>query len=704
MLFSIGVDIGGTFTDAVAINELGGVFVGKSDTTPRDFSEGVVNALTEVAGQIGTSLRELLEQTVFFGHGTTVGSNSLITKRGAKVGLIITKGFEDTPFIQRAVGRLAGLSEIQVKNQVALRQPEFLIPKKFVMGVAERIDCFGEVIVPLDKVEAKEVAKKLIAEGVEAIAICLLWSFANNTHEQTIKDLVKEIDPDIMVTASSDLIPKIRENARVNSTVINCFTGKMVNKYLAELKKRLISIGLSARVNVMQVFGGLADIDRVQPIYTINSGPAGGVIGAQYLAKKMNLQNLITADVGGTSFDVSAIYNGEVHMAKEYFGATGVLDRFEVLIPRVDIKCIGAGGGSIARFDPVSQTIKLGPDSAGSDPGPIFYDIGGSEPTLADAWLVLGFLNPEYFLGGRKKINTTKTASLIKSKLAQPMKMSEYEAASAVVELANNSMADTIREYLVEKGYDPKDFSILAFGGAGLLHATSYGRLLGVKRIILAQNASVFSALGIALSDIIHTYSRSVIMGEPFKKNILLEAMEDIEQKLRNDLKSYENFISSETYNFSVDMKYTGQIHELSMPVRKEEIVHDDVNQVLRAQFSRRYEEVYGRGAGYERGGAEIVAVNGTGIGVVTRPTFLEKNAGVDSFALSAKTYRSVYLDNQLEKVPIYDSALLGPGALITGPAIIEYSNTTGLVLRGQTAKVDELLNIHVFEGENTNE
>jgi len=256
----------------------------------------------------------------------------------------------------------------------------------------------------------------------------------------------------------------------------------------------------------------------------------------------------------------------------------------------------------------------------------------------------------------------------------------------------------------VEKGHDPKDFSILAFGGAGLLHATSYGRLLGAKRIILAQNASVFSALGIALSDVIHTYSRSVIMAEPFKKNVLLEAIEDIEQKLRNDLKSYENFISSETYHFSVDMKYIGQIHELSMPISKEDIVQHDVTQNLRTQFSRRYEEVYGRGAGYEKGGAEIIAVNGTAVGVVNRPTFVANDAGADNFVLTAKTHRSVYLDNQLQKLAIYDSTLLRPGAVIAGPAIIEYPNTTGLLLRGQTARVDALLNVHVFEGEHANQ
>ena len=700
MVYSVGVDIGGTFTDAVAISESGAVFVGKADTTPRDLPEGVVKALTEVAKQIGLSLGELLKQTVFFGHGTTVGTNALLTRRGAKVGLIITKGFEDTPFIQRAVGRLAGLSEIQIKNQVQLRQPEFLIPKKLVRGVTERIDCFGQVVVALDRDEARQVVRELLAEEVEAIAICLLWSFANPSHEEAIKALIHEMNPDLMVTASSHLIPKIRENARVNSTVINCYVGGSVFKYLEKLNTRLRSLGLSPRVNVMQGFGGLADVDRVQPIFTINSGPVGGVVGAKYLAKQMKIRNLITTDVGGTSFDVSVISDGQEQMAKEYFGATGVLDRFEVLIPRLDIKSISAGGGSIARYDRVSQTIKLGPDSAGSDPGPVFYDTGGSEPTLADAWLVLGLLNPENFLGGRKKVNKAKATAAVETKLAGPMGMSLYEAAAAVVELANNAMADTMRECVVEKGYDPKDFSILAFGGAGWLHAASYGRLLGARRIILAQNGSVFSALGTALSDVVHTYGRSVLMSEPFKNHLLLKEVEEVKQKLGNDLTSYGTLIKSADYRLSVDMKYGVQIHELSIPIGEEEIPKDDINQILKTRFSRRYEEVYGKGSGYEKGGVEIVAVHGTAVGQVAKPSFLASHGAVDAFPLSSKTYREVFLEGEVQRLPIIDGGLLRPGARMDGPAIIEYPNTTGLVLKGQTAKVDELLNIHVLEEE----
>jgi N-methylhydantoinase A len=702
MPYSIGVDIGGTFTDAIVINEAGKVYEGKTDTTPRKLTDGVVNALNEVSTQIGISLRTLLQQTTFFGHGTTVGSNALITRRGAKVGLIVTKGFEDTPFIQRSVGRIAGLTEREIKNQVRLRQPEFLIPKGLVKGVTERIDCFGQEVVPLDRIEAEETVEELVEKGVEAVAICLLWSFTNNTHEQSIKTYIEQNHPQLMVTASSDLIPKIRENARTNSTVINCYIGSSVNRYLEELKSRLVSLGLSARINVMQTFGGLVDINKVHPVLTVDSGPVGGVIGAKYLAKMMDLKNLITADVGGTSFDVSVIYDGELQMAKEYFGATGVLHRFEVLIPRVDIKCIGAGGGSIARFDPVSHTIKLGPDSAGADPGPIFYDSGGTEPTLADAWLVMGILNPENFLGGRKAINKSKAIKTIETKLARPMGMSLHDAAAAVMELANNAMADTIRERVVEKGYDPNEFSILAFGGAGWLHATSFGRLLGIKRIILARNASLFSALGIALSDVVHTYWTSILMSEPFKRDLLQRMVGDIREQLRAELEPYGDFIRNKSYNISVDMKYRDQIHEISIPIHEDDMAHDDSLQKLKARFSQRYEDVYGRGSGYEKGGTEIVGINGTVIGEVFKPSFFEKDADAESFLLRPKNYRNVYLEGKVQKLPIYESTMLKPGAQLFGPAIIEYPTTTGLVLHGQTARVDKLSNIYVFEGEKT--
>jgi N-methylhydantoinase A len=262
MTFALGVDIGGTFTDAVAIRDTGEIFIGKSDTTSHDFSNGVLDALSDLVSNARVSLPDLLRQTMFFGHGTTVGTNALITKRGAKVGVIVTKGFEDTPFIQRAVGRLAGLSETQIKNQVALRQPRFLVPRKLVMGVTERIDCFGEIVVPLDKNEAARIVEELVAARVEAIAICLLGSFANPLHEQEVKQIVCAAAPGLMVTTSSELIPKIRENARLNSTVIDCYVGKRVEHYLQRLAERLTGFGVSTRVNVMQMFGGLTDIDN----------------------------------------------------------------------------------------------------------------------------------------------------------------------------------------------------------------------------------------------------------------------------------------------------------------------------------------------------------------------------------------------------------------------------------------------------------
>ncbi|MAF50322.1 MAG: hypothetical protein CMM10_18865 [Rhodospirillaceae bacterium] len=704
MVFALGVDIGGTFTDAVAISGEGAVFTGKSDTTPDDPSDGVIDALGNLAGHVDMSLPDLLGQTIFFGHGTTVGTNSLINKRGAKVGLVVTKGFEDTPFIQRSVGRIAGLSEIQIKNQVVLRQPEFLLPKSAVRGVAERIDCFGQVVVPLDRDEARRAAESLIGAGAEAIAVCFLWSFANDQHEHEVKEIISAIDPGVMVSISSELIPKMRENARLNSTVINCFVGKRVVHYLARLEQRLADLGLATPVNVMQVFGGLTDMNNSQPICTIDSGPVGGVIAAKFLAEEMNLPNLVTTDVGGTSFDVSVIHGGQEQMAKEYFGATGVMDRYEVSIPRVDIKCIGAGGGTIARYNPISRTIKLGPDSAGADPGPVFYDAGGTEPTLADAWVTLGLINPDNFLGGRRQVYSAKSVAAIETKLARPAEMSTQEAASAVVELANNTMADAIREQLAERGYDPLDFSILAFGGAGWLHATSYGRIMGIERIILARNASVFSALGIALADIVHKHAQSAVIIEPIGRDALMEPIDTIRRKLEGEMHSYGDFIGDVSFSFGVDMRYRGQIHELTIALSDDDFDSPDINETLKHRFSKRYEEVYGKGSAYERGGVEIIAVIGQSLGQTVKPSMRSsfEPAPESGREMSPTAYREVFLDHEFHQVGIIESSLTSPGARIIGPAIIEDPVTTGLVLPGQTAVVDNLLNIHVFEGGRT--
>jgi len=699
-MYVIGIDVGGTFTDAVAIESEGGfskrIFRGKAATTPQNLTQGFFNSLEDLANQIGITCSELLSQTLFIGHGTTVGTNALITRRGAKVGLVTTKGFEDTTHIQRAVGKIAGLSESERKHRTMIRQPKPLVSKRLIRGVVERIDCFGKVIVPIDEKNIRAVVRELLDLKVEAIAVCLLWSFLNRSHEQKIKDIILEMAPDLTVTLSSELIPKIRENARSNTVIINAYIDRICKEYFESVTKELKNRKFQHHMASMQAFGGVTDCNRVDSISTIDSGPVGGVMGAKFLGNLMGLQNIITTDMGGTSFDVSAIYEGNEIIAREYFGAPGVLARFETLVPRVDIRSLGAGGGTIARVDQSLKTLRVGPMSAGAIPGPVFYDRGNQEPTVSDIDLFLGYLNPEYFLGGRIRVNKEMSRAAIHQKLAMPMGISDVEAALGVFDIVNNMMSDAIRGYMVEKGFDPKDFIAFAFGGAGPVHASSYGELTGVSKTVILNMAPTFSAFGIAVSDILHKKSISLVMPEPFDAKKINSTLLALEEKALEDMR--EEGVSTERSEVvhSIDVKYGGQIHEITVSIPRKQWKQEEVSQEIKRIFMDKYEMIYGKGAAYTKGGVEIVALNVDVIGRLPKVSFQLDEPQGGNGAKAIKTYREAYFKeaNGFVMTPIYDMQLIGHGHEIQGPAIIESPQTTVVILPHQKGSVDGYKNI----------
>ena len=400
---------------------------------------------------------------------------------------------------------------------IGLRQPVPLVERQCIAGVIERVDMNGKVLIALLPEEAERAVRALLSQKVDAIAVCLLWSFLNPAHELLLAETVRSLAPDVPVSLSTHLAPKMRENARCNTVVIDAFVGGVVKGYLGELQKRLAEQGLRQSVASMQCFGGVTEAQYASPVNTIGSGPVGGVMGSKYLAQLLGESNVITTDVGGTTFDVSVIWRGEEIIAREFFGAAGVMSRFEVLTPRVDIQSIGAGGGTIAWFDSASRSIKFGPESAGSKPGPVFYGSGGARVTMADAWLTLGYLDPDCFLGGRLKVHVDAAKAAIEVQLGRPLGMSVTEAALAVVELANHHMSDAIKVYLGARGFDVSDFVLFAFGGGGPMHAAAYGEISGVKRTVLVANAEVFSALGVALADTKHKQQVTLLAREPFE-------------------------------------------------------------------------------------------------------------------------------------------------------------------------------------------
>jgi N-methylhydantoinase A len=410
----------------------------------------------------------------------------------------------------------------------------------------------------------------------------------------------------------------------------------------------------------------------------------------------MGIPDIITTDMGGTSFDVSAIYQGNEMIAREYFGAPGVLARFETLIPRVDIRSLGAGGGTIAWVDQSTKTLRVGPMSAGAIPGPVFYDRGGQEPTVSDIDLFLGYLNPEYFFGGRIRVNKEISRVAIHEKLAKPMGISDVEASLGVFDIVNNMMSDAIRGFMVEKGFDPKEFVIFAFGGAGPVHASSYGELTGGNKTIILNMAPTFSALGIAVSDILHKKSISLVMPEPFNANKINTTLLALEERALEEMKEEGlSTVGVEVFH-SIDVKYGGQIHELTVPIPLKQWTQEEVSQEIKRIFMEKYEMIYGKGAAYTKGGVEIVALNVDIIGRLPKVSFQIEEPAAGDGTEAIKTYREAYFKDAKGFVttPIYDMRLIRQDHRIQGPAIIESPQTTVVILPNQKGIVDSYKNI----------
>lgn len=695
-MFRIGVDVGGTFTDAVAIDDSGAVFIGKAPTTIERVADGVMASLADLATKVSSSygISDLLGSTCFLGHGTTVGTNALITRSGARVGLLVTAGFEDTPYIQRAIGRLAGLSDEEIRHQLRLHQPRPLVRRRCIAGVVERVDSTGEALIPLTEAEAERAVRVLLEQGVEAIAVCLLWSFLNPSHEQWLARAARRLAPAVPVSLSSELAPKIRENARCNTVLIDAFVRGRVRDYLADLHARLRADGFGHSVATVQCFGGVSDSEVASAISTIHSGPVGGVMASKHLAKVLGEPNVITTDVGGTSFDVSVISGGRELIAREYFGSAGVFSRFEVLLPRIDIQSTGAGGGTIARFDATSGTIKLGPESAGADPGPVFYGRGGHAPTVADAWLVLGYLDPEGFLGGRMRVDREAAFEAIERVLAKPLGLSVADAALAIVDLANNHMADAIKVYMTARGLDPREFVLFAYGGGGPLHAAAYGRLSGARRTYLLNNASVISAFGISLADVKHKHEMSLFQREPFDVPALVRAASQLEDRQRTQFAREGLQAGDVRTRYFLDLRYRGQIHELTVEIPDKPWLATARTADICARFQDAYAAVYGKAAASALSNAEIVAVGVEGTAEAVKPVLRSPRTSSAQPALRGTRPAYFHADSGYVDTPVYAHRALAPGQALTGPVFVQDDYLTMLVLPGQTATVDAFRNV----------
>ncbi len=696
MGYLVGIDIGGTFTDCAIVDGAGRLLTTKVPSTPPDFARGMMDALGAGAAQLGLSMERFCRDIAFLSHGTTVGTNTIIQKRGAKVGLVTTRGHEDAIHIMRGSRGYAGRDIRKVVHFPETSKPAPIVPKRLIRGVSERVDCFGEIIVSLNEKEAESAIRELLAEGVQAIAICFLWSFRNPLHEQKVKELVTRIDPSVFVTCSVDIAPKWGEYERVTATALNAYLGPVMGNYLQTINSSLVNLGYRHGLQITQCGGGTVPVARAgeAPLLTLDSGPVSGVTASMFLGKAMGEKNVITTDMGGTSFDVSIIHEG-----KPAYSFISNTDQYEYFLPKVDLQAIGAGGGSLARANPERRTLTVGPDSAGAFPGPVCYGRGGTVPTVTDAQLVLGYLDPENFAGGRMTLDRDSSYKAI-SLLGKQIGMTPIETAAGICRIVELNMADIIRKVTVEKGFDPRDFVLFAFGGAGPAHAGIFARELGVRKVIVPQRkaASTWCAFGAAAADVLHIFEHTEIMQTPMDASRINNIFSSLERKAKKTMAEEGIAESRQRFEFSLDVRHKGQINEVEVLLPATRLAPRYEND-LRKRFVGRYEQLYGRGSALAGAILEIVVCRLRARALTPQPRLVVSKKVSKAIPKQAvRKQREIYWPDlkRRRRTVVYDGERLVSGNSVAGPAIVETSDTTVVVPPGAKLRLDRLGNFEL--------
>ncbi len=681
----IGVDVGGTFTDAVAINDKGEVFFAKLPSTPEDQSIGVVNGICRLLQDLHLSP----DCVASVAHGTTVATNTLLERNGAVTALITTEGFRDVLHIGRQ-------SRDQLYDLHA-RRAEPLIPRYLRREARERTLHTGAILVQLDKDGLRQTVKELVDEGVESIAVCFLHSYANSTNEKEAREVIRQVAPNLPVSISSDILPEFREFERMNTTVMNAYVQPRMQNYISRLLQHIRGAGVEAPLTIMQSSGGMMTdaVASRRSVNTLLSGPAGGVLAAEYLAKITDYKNLITGDLGGTSFDVSVVTNGSVGITGE-----GMISGFAVKFPHMDITTIGAGGGSIAWLD-AGGALRVGPRSAGAVPGPVCYCKGGTEPTVTDAHVVLGRVGTE-LLSGEMKLDVTRARQAIQDKLAGRLGMSVEEVAEGILKVANANMVRAIRVMTVERGIDPRKYAILPFGGAGAMHAVELARALEMDRVIVPVAPGNFSAFGLLAAPLRYDHVCTYHVRE---EQADLDAMERnfavLEQRAREEMQRDDVAESEVAFERSADIRYLGQAYEL--PVR---LPNKPMDKALWDDMIARFHEAHEHLYGFRNEGSPIELVNLRLVVIgIARHENLYARCEPTGRALTPRSSRPVYYRGKWVEAQIYDRSDLSVGHCFTGPAIVEEQGATTVIGPMDRVSVDDRKNlvIHVASSEEVN-
>jgi N-methylhydantoinase A len=688
-MYLIGVDTGGTFTDCVIADDTGRIATGKALSTPGRLEVGVLDAIDNAAAELAESAGSVLADTAVFCHATTAGLNELYSRAGSRVALLTTLGHEDAIRIGRVYSKVAGLGDLQATDVARLRKPVPLVESSLIVGVAERIDVAGEVVFPLTDDEIARVVDAVAAQDVDAVAISFLWSFRNPEHEQRLAAAIRERIPDVFVTVSSELAPVLGEYERTITSVINSYIGPSLRVYLESLRSSVGDRGLVTDPLVMQSNGGVTPLVEAagRPVNILNSGPVGGVIAAAVLGAQLGHPNIITTDVGGTSFDVSVVVDGQALVSSE-----PLLDRFAVLTPMIDVRSIGAGGGSIAWVDTDDQVMRVGPMSAGSDPGPACFGRGGTLPTVTDANLVLNRLNPESFFGGRLHLDREAAERAIKLHISDPLGIDVVEAASGIVDIVDNLMADLVRRMTTERGHDARDFVLYAFGGGGPLHVGAYGGTIGARAAIIPTHAAVLSALGVAAADAKHFARVSAPTVMPFD---LVEVNETFRTLAAEGVATLASSDFDLAHDHFVTMRFRNQTHDVAVPVASLPLTEADIPTLIERFFDL-YDARYGPGTALRDTVVEAVTYEVVTTAAIAPPMLRKLPVATAAADEALSEVRGVVFGGEWIDTPIYDGAQLRPGHRISGPCVIESAATTIPVHPGQVVSVDPFGNFEL--------
>jgi acetone carboxylase beta subunit len=695
----LGIDAGGTMTDTFIVDEAGEFTVGKAATTPSDESVGFLESAADAMSYWQTDHRSVYPQLEVALYSGTTMLNTLLTRRGKKVGLVTTAGFEDDILMGRGMQSWTGYSYSDRIHAVTHVHPAALLERRHVYGVTERVDMSGEAVIPLYEHEVKAAAEALAADGVEAIVVHFLYSYLNPAHERRAEEIIQQslsqLGRKVPVYLGSNLRPVIRENSRLNAALIEAYAVSPVREQLLKVEESIQSRGYRYSLQTLLAYGGLCNIRYPRLHETLISGPVGGVMGARYISALTGMENIIVTDLGGTSFDIGTITRGYVPVDAE-----PVLARFKLNLPTIAMESIGAGAGSYVTVDPVTKKVQIGPGSAGSTPGPVCFEKGGKIATITDCDLLLGYLNPDYFLGGKQKLNKQAALEAVKEQVTNVIGVDVYTGAEAIVRMNEREARDAIRAVASARGLDTSQYYLFGYGGAGPLHVAGYSEGLDFRGVLTFHFAAAFSAFGATTADYEHRYSRSVPLAlpagaEPSAKLAVAEAVnrtwEEMEQAARAEMSTEIARSQKIKFTHLAMIRYGGQLSDLEVisPLARLRSARD-IDRLI-ADWEELYSKINSRVARYEQAGYQIFELGLLASVEKVKPRIERQPLGrAEPDEKARKGIRNMYWKGRWTPATLWEMELLRPGNRIKGPAIIEHPATTLIVPEGKRIETDE--------------